>query len=250
MLAAIAGRTERIHLGSAVTVLSSDDPVRVFQRFATLDAASERARRGHPRARLVHRVVSAVRLSARQYEELFEEKLELFAQLLDEAARDLERRDHAARRSIDQRVFPHDRAGRLTTWVGVGGSPQSVVRAARYGLPARCSRSSVVSARASCRSSISTGERSSELGNDRAAGRRAFARPRRPTTDEEAMEELWPHWQAMRNRIGAERGWPATTPEEFDAASPAGALYVGSPETVAAQDRRNGSGARPRRGSR
>ena len=65
VLAAIAGRTERIRLGSAVTVLSSDDPVRVFQRFATLDAVVERPRRGDPRPRLVHRVVPAVRLRAR-----------------------------------------------------------------------------------------------------------------------------------------------------------------------------------------
>ena len=121
---------------------------------------------------------------------------------------------------------------RLTTWVGVGGSPQSVVRAARHGLPL------VVA--------IIGGEsvRFAPLVELYRRALRELGEPQLPVavhspghvgaTDEEAMEELWPHWQAMRNRIGAERGWPATSPDEYrHAASPAGALYVGAPETVA-----------------
>src|SRR3954453_13112549 len=131
VLAAIAGRTERIHLGSAVTVLSSDDPVRVFQRFATLDAVSG------GRAEVILGRGSFTEsfplfgYPLDMYEELFEEKLDLFAQLLHEEPVTW---SGDTRAPLDhQSVFPHTER-RLTTWVGVGGSPQSVVRAARHEL--------------------------------------------------------------------------------------------------------------------
>jgi probable LLM family oxidoreductase len=229
VLAAIAGRTERIHLGSAVTVLSSDDPVRVYQRFATLDAVSG------GRAEVILGRGSFTEsfplfgYSLDQYEELFEEKLDLFAQLLHEEPVTWSGETRAPLQGQD--VYPRTEH-RLTTWVGVGGSPQSVVRAARYGLP-------LVIA-------IIGGEnaRFAPLVELYRRALRELGEPQLPVAvhspghvganDEDAREELWPHWQAMRNRIGAERGWPATTPDEYrHAASPSGALYVGSPETVA-----------------
>src|SRR5687768_18286775 len=137
VLAAIAGRTRRIRLGSAVTVLSSDDPVRVFQRFATLDAAS------NGRAEIILGRGSFTEsfplfgYALEQYEKLFEEKLELFAAILDSNRTGTPATWRGTTRaSLDKKhVYPPTESGRLTTWIGVGGSPESVVRAARYGMP-------------------------------------------------------------------------------------------------------------------
>ena len=229
VLAAIAGRTERIRLGSAVTVLSSDDPVRVFQRFATLDAVSG------GRAEVILGRGSFTEsfplfgYELDQYEQLFEEKLDLFAELLRE--RPVTWRGETRAPLHGQQVVPRTERG-LTTWVGVGGSPQSVVRAARYGLPLMIA--------------IIGGE-SARFAPFVDLYRRAldqFEHPQLPIgvhspghvadTDEQAMRELWPHWRVMRDRIGRERGWGPTSPAEFEhAAGPNGSLYVGSPETVA-----------------
>ena len=133
VLAAIAGRTTRIRLGTAVTVLSSDDPVRVFERFATLDAASS------GRAEIILGRGSFTEsfplfgYDLQQYEELFEEKLELFSLLLAENAVTWKGNTRAPLNA--QEVYPKTESGRLKTWIGVGGSQESVVRAAKYGLP-------------------------------------------------------------------------------------------------------------------
>ena len=132
VLAAIAARTERIKLGSAVTVLSSDDPIRVFQRFATLDAVSNgRAEVQLGRGSFVESF-PLFGYDLEQYEQLFEDKLDLFVQLLAEQPVTW---TGTTRAPLDgQLVVPATERG-LTTWVGVGGSPGSVVRAARHGLP-------------------------------------------------------------------------------------------------------------------
>src|SRR5580693_6404204 len=119
VLAAIAGRTTRILLGSAVTVLSSDDPIRVFQRFATVDAASNGR--------------AEVTLGRGSYEALFEEKLDLFTALLKQEPVTWQGKLRPP--LANQRVFPPLEKPPLKTWIGVGGSPESVVRAARYDLP-------------------------------------------------------------------------------------------------------------------
>src|SRR3954447_24095133 len=231
VLAAIAGRTKNIHLGSAVTVLSSDDPVRVFQRFATLDAAS------NGRAKVILGRGSFTEsfplfgYPLDMYEELFEEKLDLFAQLLHEEPVTWNGSTRAPLQRQD--VFPRTER-RLTTWVGVGGSPGSVVRAARYELPLVVAIIGGESARFV--PLVELYRRAlREMGHEQLPV--AVHSPGHVgATDEEAMEELWPHSQAGRNRIGARRREPATTPDEYrHAASPAGALYVGSPETVAAK---------------
>lgn len=230
VLAAIAGRTQRIRLGSAVTVLSSDDPVRVFQRFATLDAASG------GRAEVILGRGSFTEsfplfgYELAQYEELFEEKLDLFAELLREQPVTWSGTTRAGLRR--QQVYPRTDHGHLATWVGVGGSPQSVVRAARYGLPLVIAIIGGESVRFA--PFVDLYHRALDQ----------FEQPRLPVgvhspghvapTDEEAREQLWPHWQTMRNRIGAERGWGPTSRAEFDQqAGPGGSLFVGSPETVA-----------------
>src|ERR1700692_882700 len=132
LLAAIASRTKRIRLGSAVTVLSSDDPIRVFQRFSTLDAVS------NGRAEVILGRGSFTEsfplfgYELRDYERLFEEKLDLFAALLTQSGMTWGGSTRPA--LANQPVFPKIEHGALKTWIGVGGSPESVVRAAKYDL--------------------------------------------------------------------------------------------------------------------
>src|SRR6185436_15675511 len=133
VLAAIASRSKRIYLGSAVTVLSTDDPVRVFQRFSTLNAISS------GRAEVILGRGSFTEsyplfgYDMAEYDDLFEEKLSLFAELLKPGPVTWTGRLRSSLRN--QIVYPPIEQGRLRTWVGVGGSPESVVRAARHGLP-------------------------------------------------------------------------------------------------------------------
>jgi probable LLM family oxidoreductase len=230
VLAAIAGQTERIALGSAVTVLSSDDPVRVFERFATLDAASG------GRAEVILGRGSFTEsfplfgYDLDQYEVLFEEKLDLFVRLLDEGPVTWSGTTRSPLRG--QRVYPTTESGRLTTWVGVGGSPQSVLRAASHRLPLTLAIIGGDPAR--FRPFVDLYHRAlDELGAPQlpvAVHSPGFV----AATDEEAREVLFPHFKANRDRIGAERGWPPVSRFDFDReAGPGGSLYVGSPETVA-----------------
>jgi probable LLM family oxidoreductase len=229
VLAAVASRTQRIWLGSAVTVLSSDDPVRVFERFSTLNAVSNgRAEITLGRGSFIESF-PLFGFDLADYEKLFEEKLELFAALLKNEPVTWEGTVRAP--LTNQRIYPPIEHGRLRTWIGVGGSAQSVVRAAHYDLPLMLAI----------------------IGGDPKRFRpfvdlyhRAFAqlgRPAQPVgihshgyvadTDEQAREEFWPHYKASRDRIGAERGWPPTTRAAFEQEVSGGALHLGAPETVA-----------------
>jgi len=229
VLSAIAGRTKNIHLGSAVTVLSSDDPVRVFQRFATLDAVSNgRAEVILGRGSFTESFpLFGYELS--DYETLFEEKVELFAALRKEEPVTW---SGTTRSGLENRaVFPHTDSGALTTWLGVGGSPESVVRAARYGFglllaiiggePERFAPYSDLFHRAL--DQLGTGP--APIG--------VHSPGHIADTDEQAKDELWPHYRDMTTRIGRERGWPAPTRARFEADAVDGSIYVGSPETVA-----------------
>ncbi|RYB01697.1 LLM class flavin-dependent oxidoreductase [Lichenibacterium ramalinae] len=228
LLAAMAGRTRRIRLGSAVTVLSSDDPVRVFQRFSTLNAVSD------GRAEVVLGRGSFTEsfplfgYALDQYETLFEEKLDLFAALLKGGPVSW-RGTTRAPLAVDG-VVPNLEAP-LRCWVGVGGSPDSVIRAARHGFPMMLA--------------IIGGDPMRFAPYVDLFGR-AFAQMGLPVppvgvhshgyvaeTDEAARDELWPDYKRMRDRIGAERGWPPMRRAEFDGEADSGSLYVGSPETVA-----------------
>jgi probable LLM family oxidoreductase len=218
VLAAIAGRTERIRLGSAVTVLSTDDPIRVFQRFSTLNAVSS------GRAEVILGRGSFTEsyplfgYDLAKYNELFEEKLAAFVKLLD-------------RQPV---VYPEIENGRLRTWVGVGGSPESVVRAARYGLPLTLA---IIGG---------TAKRFLPYVDLYKRALKEFGKNPQPIgvhspghiaeTDEQARAEVAPHYLAMMTRIGRERGWPPRGGDDFEReAGPDGALYVGSPDTVAAK---------------
>ena len=229
VLAAIATRTTRIRLGSAVTVLSSDDPIRVFQRFATVDAAS------NGRAEVILGRGSFTEsfplfgFKLEDYETLFEDKLDLFAELVNSEA--VTWSGSTRPPLADQRVFPPIETGNLTTWIGVGGSPQSVVRAVRYDLPLMLAI---------------IGGNPERFKPYVDLYHRAYAEIKRPVkpigvhspgyiaaTDEQAREEIWGDYKQMRDRIGQERGWPPMQRSEFDQEVDHGSLYVGSPETVA-----------------
>jgi probable LLM family oxidoreductase len=230
LLAAVAAETQNIRLASAVTVLSSDDPVRVFQRFSTLDAISQ------GRAEVILGRGSFIEsfplfgLDLEDYEVLFEEKLELFDRVRSQKPVHWEGRTRGPIRGLT--AYPHLEEGLLDTWIGVGGTPQSVVRAAHYGYPV--SFAIIGGEPARFAPFVELYKRSLEK-FDKPYTQLATHSPGHVSdTDEQAREELFPHWLAMRNRLGAERGWGPGSRTEFNAqASRAGALYVGSPETVA-----------------
>ncbi|UEJ83945.1 LLM class flavin-dependent oxidoreductase [Brachybacterium halotolerans subsp. kimchii] len=236
LLAGLATRTQDIHLSSAVTVLSSDDPVRVYQRFATVDALSE------GRAEVILGRGSFTEsfplfgYSLEDYEVLFEEKLGMWIELMKEQPVTW---SGSTRPGLqDAQVYPRtDHEGGIPTWIGVGGSPQSVVRAAAHGLPLMLA--------------IIGGEPQRfapyvDLFH-RAADQLGVARQQVgmhshghiAATDEQALEEYWPAYRAHNARLGAERGWPAMTKEHFLQEVEHGALYVGSPRTVAEKMVRN-----------
>ena len=230
VLGAIAGRTERIRLGTAVTVLSTQDPVRLYNNFATLDAVSG------GRAQLIVGRGSAIEsfplfgYDLREYEDIFEEKLGLFVELLRGGPVTWTGRYRPA---LDGQVLtPPLPPGNLPTWVGVGGSPQSVIRAARYGLPLMLA---IIGGRP---------ERFRPLVD---LYRRALAEYGQPTdlpvgvhvlgyvaaSDEEATETQWPYWLETFERAARERGWTPPTRAQFEAEVAHGAMFVGSTETVA-----------------
>jgi probable LLM family oxidoreductase len=233
LLAAIAGRTQRLRLGTAVTVLSSDDPIRVYQRFSTLNAVS------NGRAEVILGRGSFTEsfplfgYSLDDYNVLFEEKLAIFAALRDaDRTGQPVRWKGTVRPPLDGvRVYPPVEHPPLSTWVGVGGSPESVVRVARYGFPLTLAIIGGDPRR--FRTYVELYHRAlAQLGHDslpvgiHSPGHIA-------ETDAQAREQLWPAYEVMRNRIGAERGWGPTSRAEFDQEIAAGSLYVGSPETVA-----------------
>lgn len=233
VLAAIAGQTRRIRLGSAVTVLSSDDPVRVFQRFATLDAVSS------GRAEVILGRGSFTEsfplfgYPLEDYHTLFEEKLAVFAALL-EYNRTGEPVTWAGTTRAPlkrQRVYPTTESGALKVWVGVGGSPESVVRAARYQMPLVLA---IIGG--DPRRFAPYVDLYHRALRERGAGRLPIAvhSPGHIAgTDDEARSQLWAPYAEMRNRIGAERGWGPISEAEFEHEIESGSLYVGGPETVA-----------------
>jgi len=230
VLAAIASKTERMILGSAVTVLSTDDPVRVFQRFSTLNAISNgRAEVILGRGSFTESYpLFGYDLSG--YDLLFEEKLALFAQLLKPEPVTWKGQSRAP--LTNQTVYPPSESGTLRTWVGVGGSPESVVRAAKYGLP--LTLAIIGGSPQRFRPYVDLYHQSLERFGKAPQPIAVHSPGHVARTDEQAREELWPHYQGMMARIGAERGWPPVDRSQFEReAGPAGALCVGSPETVA-----------------
>jgi probable LLM family oxidoreductase len=229
VLAGIATRTSRIRLSSGVTVLSSDDPVRVFQRFATVDALS------HGRAEVILGRGSFTEsfplfgYDLSDYDVLFEEKIDLFVKLLAEQPVTWNGTVRAALQDAD--VFPKTASGHLPTWVGVGGSPQSVVRTAHYDLPLMLAIIGGPPQRFA--PYIELYRRAAEQFGTAAHPVGMHSPGFVADTDEEAREIFWPRYRVIRDRIGALRGWPPIRRAEFDAEVERGSLYIGSAETVA-----------------
>jgi probable LLM family oxidoreductase len=230
VLAAIAARTNRIRVGSAVTVLSSDDPVRVFQRYSTLNAISG------GRAEVILGRGSSIEsfplfgYDLADYEDLFEEKTNLFSELLKGGPVTWQGKTRPP--LVDQDVVPHTECGPFPVWIGVGGSPQSVIRAARYGFslmlaiiggpPARFAPFSQLFHQA-----LESFERAALPVGVHSPGHVA-------ATDEQAREEFWPRYLEVIRQVSKTRGFAIPTKESFmHEVGPQGALYVGSPETVA-----------------
>lgn len=229
VLSAIASKTKQIKLASGVTVLSSDDPVRVFERFATLDAVS------NGRAQVILGRGSFTEsfplfgYDLRDYEALFEEKIELFSKLLKEQPITWSGTHTQSLEAAD--VFPKTESGTLETYVGVGGSPQSVVRAAAYnfplvlaiigGSPERFAPYVELYRKASAEfghSAHPVGMHSPGFIAD---------------SDEQAVKIAFPLFKQAMDKVGKTRGWQPMSREHFMNEVKNGSMYVGSPETVA-----------------
>jgi probable LLM family oxidoreductase len=232
VLAAAAGRTQRIRLTPAVTILSSDDPVRVFQQFSTLDLVSS------GRAELMVGRGSFIEsfplfgYSLADYEELFAEKLDLLL-----ALRDNERVTWSGRfrpSLEDQPIYPRPDQDPLPVWVAVGGTPASIVRAAHRGLPVALAIIGGDPARFSVLADLHR-RTLEEAGHNRdVAPLAVHAHGYIADTSEQAAEQYYPSYATAMSRLGRERGWGPMTPAQFDALrSPSGSLVLGDVETVA-----------------
>ena len=229
-LAAAAARTSHIRLGSAVTVLSSDDPIRVFQRFATVDAISNgRAEVMLGRGSFIESF-PLFGLDLADYEVLFEEKLELFHKVRAQKPVHWEGRTRPSLAGLS--VYPTLEHHLLPTWIGVGGTPESVLRCAQYGYPVIFA---IIGGQPRGFKPLADLYREAMAKYGHPMQQIATHSPGHVAdTDEQAREELFPHWLKLRNKLGAERGWGPAGRGEFEAlCSTEGALYVGSPETVA-----------------
>jgi len=232
LLAAAAARTKKIRLVSAVTVLSSDDPVRVYQQFATVDLISQ------GRAEIVVGRGSFIEsyplfgFDLDNYDELFSEKLDLLLKIRESANVTWSGQHRAP--LTGQGVYPRALQNPLPVWIGVGGTPASVIRAGRLGLPLMIA---IIGGQ--------PGPFRQLADLYRQAGKEAGHPPEKlvvgihnigflADTSEQAREIFWPAYRDAFGKIGKERGWPAPTRPQFDAqVSPHGALVVGDPDTVA-----------------
>lgn len=229
VLAAIASKTKSIKLSSAVTVLSSDEPVRVFQRFSTLDAVS------NGRAQIILGRGSFTEsyplfgYDLQDYETLFEEKINLFSELLKEKPVTW---SGTMRPDLDNAdVYPKTESGSLPTYVGVGGSPQSVIRTARYGFGMMLAV--IGGAPDRFKPYVDLYRQASKEFNHEPLPVGLHSPGFIGETDKKARDTAWPSYRAFHDAIGRDRGWPPMTREQYNHEIEHGSLYIGSPETVA-----------------
>ncbi|MGK5739349.1 LLM class flavin-dependent oxidoreductase [Micromonospora sp. URMC 103] len=229
LLAAIATATERIRLGTSVTVLSTNDPVRLYHEFATLDAVS------NGRAQMVLGRASATEsfplfgYDLADYERLFEEKLDLFVRLQREESVTWSGTVRAP--LVAQQLHPRMRPGGIPTWIGVGGSPNSVIRAARYGLPLMLA---IIGGRPQrFAGHVDLYFRALEQFGHSAQPVGQHSLGLVADSDEEAVETWWRYWQPVVAQLAEERGFYKPDCRRYEAEIDHGALFVGSPETVA-----------------
>ncbi len=234
LLAAAAARTKNIRLTSAVTVLSAADPVRVFQSFATLDLVSQ------GRAEIVVGRGSFTEsfplfgLNLNDYDELFSEKLNL---LLTIRANEIVNWSGKFRAALhNQAIYPRPIQNPLPIWLGVGGTPESFIRAGALGLPLMVAVIGGETHRFRPLIDLyrETGKRAGFAPEQLKVGLHSLGYV--AETKEKAIEDYYPGYAETFTRIGKERGWPPVSPTRFDAQNGAlGALLVGNPEEVAAK---------------
>jgi probable LLM family oxidoreductase len=229
VLAGIATRTERLRLTSAVTVLSSDDPVRVYERFSTLDALSK------GRAEVIVGRGSFTEsfplfgFAISDYQELFEEKLAMFVTLRGQGPVTWDGTLTQSLAGVE--MFPPVEKGPLQTWVAVGGSPESVIRAARHGLDLMLA---IIGGPADRFAPFAELHRRALEQLEQPPARVGFhSFGHVAATDEAAIEQYYQPYVTSMGRIGRERGWRRPTRESFAYELEHGSMAVGSPETVA-----------------
>ena len=232
VLAAASLVTENIRLGSAVTVLSTEDPVRVFQQFATIDLLS------HGRAELVAGRGSFIEsfplfgASLSDYDELFTEKLELLLTLNEN---EFVTWSGKFRPTLDNaRILPRPSAERLDIWIATGGNPESSARAGLLGLPVSYGIIGGYPERFAPLFDLYR-RAAAQAGHDGTKLRTAIASPGFIAKDsQQAKETFFPYWIESMARISRERGFPTPTRENYDdMVGPRGAIFGGSPNEVA-----------------
>ncbi|ANE04370.1 LLM class flavin-dependent oxidoreductase [Corynebacterium crudilactis] len=232
VMTAILASTEKLKVTSSVTVLSSDDPVRIFERYSTMNALSQgRAEITLGRGSFIESF-PLFGFDLQDYEKLFSERLDLFAKILAADSRGEAITWHGETRPAleNQMLYPPTEAG-IQAWVAVGGSPESVVRAAKYRFPLMLA---VIGGAA---------ERFRPYADLYKRANEQFGQPQMPigvhspglvaATDAEARELSLENWLEQQRKIGAERGWAPADATQFEREIDHGALYIGSPETVA-----------------
>jgi probable LLM family oxidoreductase len=229
VLAGIATVTKNLILGTGVTVLSSEDPVRVYQRFATIDALSNgRAMVTAGRGSFTESFpLFGYELS--DYNVLFEEKLELLVELFKEGPVTW---SGTTRKGLtNQEVYPKTESGAMKMRVGVGGSPESVIRAARLGIPMALAIIGGDPARFAPYANLY--HEALEKFGQKTLPISIHSPGHIAATDAEAKDVLWPHYEKFIDRLGRERGWGPASKSHFIQEIEHGSLYVGSPDTVA-----------------
>ena len=228
LIGAILARTGRIRVGTSVTVLSSDDPIRLYERFATLDAiAPGRAEITIGRGSFTESF-PLFGYVLDDYETLFEEKSQLLHRLVTEEKISAQGRHIPALKGVT--VYPRAETP-LKVWRGVGGSPQSVVEAASMGMPLMMAIIGGDAARFAPLADLY--RRALEQIGTPGLPLGVHSPGHVAETDETAREEYFPAYAVMHDLIGRSRGWPKFTRDAFNAEIAHGSLYVGSPETVA-----------------
>ncbi|HEU5101392.1 MAG TPA: LLM class flavin-dependent oxidoreductase, partial [Roseiflexaceae bacterium] len=232
VLAAAAARTRRIRLTSAVSVLSSDDPVRVFQEFATLDLLSGGRAEIMPGRGSFIESFPLFGYNLDDYDTLFASKLDLLLKLRESERVTWAGQHRAGLNNLG--VYPRPLQHPLPVWIAVGGTPQSVVRAATLGLPMALAIIGGAPERFVPLVDLYR-QAAHQAGHD-SAGLAVGINSHTYVADtsQQARDEFFPAYATMMTRIGRERGWPPMTREQFEAlCSPRGALLVGSPAEVA-----------------
>lgn len=229
LMSFLAARTKRLKLGTSVTVLSSDDPIRVFQRFSTLDALSDgRAEITLGRGSFTESF-PLFGYDLNQYEVLFEQKLDLLTTLWADEV--VNWKGELRPPLKNQKVFPRFEGTGPTIWVGVGGSPESVVRAVTYNVQMMLAIIGGDPAR--FKPYVDLYHRACDQMEHPVKPLGVHSPGHVAETDEQAIEQLWPHYKSFHDRLGRERGWSQMGKDMFLNEVRHGSVYAGSPETVA-----------------